>query len=102
MTIKAPETPVVPLNTAVAPTTTPTPEQEALSQPLDLLAIVLMVILCLSWGLNQVAVKLAIPDVPPVIQATIRALGATALLTIWMLVRGCRSISATAPSSPAC
>ncbi len=87
MTTQAPETPVVPLNTAVAPTETPTPEQEALSHPLSLLAIVLMVILCLSWGLNQVAVKLALPDVPPVIQATIRAVGATLLLAIWMWVR---------------
>jgi drug/metabolite transporter (DMT)-like permease len=87
MTTKAPETPIVPLNTAVAPTQTPTREQEALSHPLDLLAIVLMVILCLSWGLNQVAVKLALSDVPPVTQATIRAVGATLLLGIWMLWR---------------
>ena len=60
----------------------------AIPGPLDLLAIVLMVILCLSWGLNQVAVKLALPDVPPVIQATIRAAGATVLLAIWMRLRG--------------
>jgi drug/metabolite transporter (DMT)-like permease len=58
--------------------------------PLDLLAIMLTVILCLSWGLNQVAVKLALPDVPPVMQATIRAAGATILLGIWMLARGVR------------
>ena len=45
-------------------------------------------ILCLSWGLNQVAVKLALPDVPPVIQVTVRAAGATLLLAIWMLARG--------------
>jgi len=56
--------------------------------PLDLLAIVLTVVLCLSWGLNQVAVKLALPDVAPVIQVTIRAAGATLLLSIWMFVRG--------------
>jgi drug/metabolite transporter (DMT)-like permease len=56
--------------------------------PLDLLAIVLTIILCLSWGLNQVAVKLALPDVPPVMQVTIRAAGATLLLAIWMWARG--------------
>lgn len=58
------------------------------SEPLDLLAIALMLVLCLSWGLNQVAVKLALVDVPPVIQATIRAAGATVLLMIWMWMRG--------------
>jgi len=56
--------------------------------PLDLLAIVATIILCLSWGLNQVAVKLALPDVPPAIQLTIRAVGATLMLAIWMYVRG--------------
>jgi drug/metabolite transporter (DMT)-like permease len=66
--------------------TGPTPD--ANTGPLDLLAIMLTVILCLSWGLNQVAVKLALPDVPPVMQVTIRAAGATLLLAIWMLARG--------------
>jgi drug/metabolite transporter (DMT)-like permease len=64
----------------------PTPDTNA--GPLDLLAIVLTVILCLSWGLNQVAVKLALPDVPPVMQVTIRAAGATLMLAIWMWARG--------------
>ncbi len=63
----------------------PTPDAAG---PLDLLAISLTVILCLSWGLNQVAVKLALPDVPPVMQVTIRAIGATLMLAIWMLARG--------------
>jgi drug/metabolite transporter (DMT)-like permease len=62
--------------------------QDSSGGPLDLLAIVLTVILCLSWGLNQVAVKLALPDVPPVMQVTIRAAGATLLLAIWMWARG--------------
>jgi drug/metabolite transporter (DMT)-like permease len=67
---------------------TPTSTSDASTGPLDLLAIMLTVILCLSWGLNQVAVKLALHDVPPVIQATIRAAGATLLLAIWMWFRG--------------
>jgi drug/metabolite transporter (DMT)-like permease len=29
--------------------------------------------LCLSWGFNQIAVKLALPDVPPMLQAMIRS-----------------------------
>ena len=72
------------LNTPVEVAAAPQPAPDASTGPLDLLAITLMVILCLSWGLNQVAVKLALPDVPPVIQATIRAAGATLLLAIWM------------------
>ncbi|HZO47423.1 MAG TPA: DMT family transporter, partial [Xanthobacteraceae bacterium] len=76
------ETPV-----QVEAATGPTPDA-ANTGPLDLLAIVLTVVLCLSWGLNQVAVKLALPDVPPVMQVTIRAAGATLLLAIWMLARG--------------
>ena len=36
-------------------------------------AIALMLMLCLSWGFNQIAVKLALPDVPPMMQALIRS-----------------------------
>ena len=35
-----------------------------------------MLMLCLSWGFNQIAVKLALPDVPPMLQAMIRSAGA--------------------------
>lgn len=87
MSVNPPDTPSV-LDTPVEVVAAPGPTPGAPTDPLDLLAITLTVILCLSWGLNQVAVKLALPDVPPVIQATIRAAGATLLLTIWMLVRG--------------
>jgi drug/metabolite transporter (DMT)-like permease len=66
------------------------PATDANAGPLDLAAIILTVILCLSWGLNQVAVKLALPDVPPVMQVTIRAAGATLLLVIWMWARDVR------------
>ena len=46
-------------------------------------AIALMLMLCLSWGFNQIAVKLALPDVPPMLQALIRSVGALpVLLTI--------------------
>jgi drug/metabolite transporter (DMT)-like permease len=77
-----------PLDTPVEVAAAPGAEADAAQGPLDLLAITLTVVLCLSWGLNQVAVKLALPDVPPVIQATIRAVGATALLAGWMWLRG--------------
>ena len=39
-------------------------------------AIALVLMLCLSWGFNQIAVKLALPDVPPMMQALIRSAGA--------------------------
>lgn len=76
------------LNTPVEVASEPGATPGASTGPLDLFAITLTVILCLSWGLNQVAIKLALPDVPPVMQATIRAGGATLLLTIWMWARG--------------
>ena len=45
-------------------------------RPLDPLAAVAMVVLCASWGLNQVAIKLALPEIPPFTQAALRSLGA--------------------------
>ncbi len=30
-------------------------------------AIALMLMLCVSWGFNQIAVKLALPDIPPLL-----------------------------------
>jgi drug/metabolite transporter (DMT)-like permease len=87
MSTQSPDTPSTldtPVVVGVAPGASPDPA----TGPLDLLAITLTVVLCLSWGLNQVAVKLALHDVPPVMQATIRAAGATILLAIWMLARG--------------
>ena len=43
-------------------------------------AIALMLMLCLSWGFNQIAVKLVLPDVPPMLQALTRSLGALPVL----------------------
>jgi drug/metabolite transporter (DMT)-like permease len=43
-------------------------------------AIALVMMLCLSWGFNQVAVKLVLPDVPPMLQALARSLGALPVL----------------------
>jgi drug/metabolite transporter (DMT)-like permease len=45
-------------------------------RPLGAGAIALMLMLCVSWGFNQIAVKLALPDIPPLLQATIRSAGA--------------------------
>ena len=43
------------------------------SRPLDAAAAALAVVLCLSWGFNQVAIKLALPEIPPLIQAAFRS-----------------------------
>ena len=51
-------------------------------------AIALMLILCLSWGFNQVAVKLALPDIPPLMQGTLRSIGALPVLLLIARVRG--------------
>jgi drug/metabolite transporter (DMT)-like permease len=45
-------------------------------------------VLCLSWGFNQVAAKLAIHDIPPMIQAAIRSLGAALIVAAWCRLRG--------------
>jgi drug/metabolite transporter (DMT)-like permease len=44
--------------------------------------------LCLSWGFNQIAVKLALPDIPPMLQATIRSAGALPVLLLIARLRG--------------
>jgi drug/metabolite transporter (DMT)-like permease len=58
------------------------------SRPLDPLAAAIVVVLCLSWGFNQVSVKFAIHDIPPLIQATVRSLGATLIVAAWATARG--------------
>ena len=51
-------------------------------------AIALMLMLCLSWGFNQVAVKLVLPDVPPMLQALARSIGALPVLLVIGWIRG--------------
>ncbi|MFL6813066.1 MAG: DMT family transporter, partial [Bradyrhizobium sp.] len=51
-------------------------------------AIALMLMLCLSWGFNQIAVKLALPDVPPMLQALIRSAGALPVMLFAGWLRG--------------
>ena len=49
-----------------------------------------MLMLCLSWGFNQIAVKLVLPDVPPMLQALIRSVGALPVLLMIARLRGVR------------
>ena len=57
-------------------------------RPLTAGAIGLMLMLCLSWGFNQIAVKLALPDIPPFLQAFIRSCGAIVVLLLIAWIRG--------------
>jgi drug/metabolite transporter (DMT)-like permease len=56
-------------------------------RPLSPGAVALMLLLCLSWGFNQIAVKLALPDMPAMMQATFRSVGALPVLLIVGLLR---------------
>lgn len=58
------------------------------SRPLDALAITIAVGLCLTWGFNQVAVKLAIHDIPPLIQAAVRSVIAAVCVAGYAGMRG--------------
>jgi drug/metabolite transporter (DMT)-like permease len=58
------------------------------ARPLDAIGAALTVVLCLSWGFNQVAVKLALPDIPPLIQAAMRSAAAGLLVAAWSHLRG--------------
>ncbi len=44
--------------------------------------------LCLSWGFNNVAIKLAIHDIPPLTQSAARSAIAAVLVGLWTQMRG--------------
>ena len=58
------------------------------SRPLDALAIAVTIGLCVSWGFNNVAIKVAIHDIPPLIQSSTRSLLAAILVGAWCRFRG--------------
>jgi len=64
------------------------PASHHVTRPLDAVAAAIVVVLCLSWGFNQVAAKLAIHDIPPMIQAAIRSFGAALIVAAWAKARG--------------
>jgi drug/metabolite transporter (DMT)-like permease len=55
---------------------------------LDTLAVVLLVGCCAIWGLGQVAAKVSLTEIPPLMQAAVRSVGALALLALWSAWRG--------------
>jgi drug/metabolite transporter (DMT)-like permease len=50
------------------------------ARSLDRLAVSLMLMCCLSWGVQQVLAKLALVEVPPISQAAIRSLGGAVII----------------------
>jgi drug/metabolite transporter (DMT)-like permease len=64
------------------------PAYTSTTRPLDALAASIVVVLCLSWGFNQVATKLAIHDIPPLTQAAVRSIVAALLISAWCRLRG--------------
>lgn len=54
---------------------------------LDGLAIGALLILCLSWSGQQVAIKLIAADISPVMQCAIRSIGATIIVGLWAIYR---------------
>src|SRR5580692_8228111 len=63
-------------------------------RPLSPGAVALMLMLCLSWGFNQIAVKLALPDIPPMLQGTIRSAAALPVLLLIARFRGVKMFAA--------
>ncbi|MDP1533997.1 MAG: DMT family transporter, partial [Rubrivivax sp.] len=59
-------------------------------EQLDALAVTLLLLCSALWGLNQVATKVALAEIPPLLQASARSLGAAALLMLWARWRGLR------------
>jgi drug/metabolite transporter (DMT)-like permease len=55
---------------------------------LDAVAIGALVGCCLLWGLNQVAAKAAMPEIPPLWQAASRSVGGALLVALWARLRG--------------
>lgn len=64
------------------------PVSSAATRPLGPGAIAIIIVLCVSWAFNQIAVKLALPEIPPMLQATLRSAGALPVLLIIGRARG--------------
>ncbi|HEY0328252.1 MAG TPA: DMT family transporter [Rhodopseudomonas sp.] len=58
------------------------------ARPLSLSAIALVLLCCLSWGFNQIAVKLVLPEIPPFLQAALRSVGALIVIGLIARARG--------------
>lgn len=55
---------------------------------LDAVAVSCLLLCCALWGLNHVATKVALAEVPPLMQASARSIGAALLVALWARARG--------------
>jgi len=60
---------------------------------LDGLAVVALLGCCAVWGLGQVASKTTLVEVPPLMQAAVRSIGAAVLVALWAHWRGIRLLA---------
>ncbi|MBI9087348.1 MAG: DMT family transporter [Desulfobacterales bacterium] len=63
---------------------TPRPDRHRV----DAAAMIILVVLCASWGLQQVTIKVANQGIPPLLQAGLRSIGSAVLIWLWMVVCG--------------
>ena len=57
------------------------------NQTVDFAAMAILLMLCASWGLQQVVIKVTNQGISPILQCAMRSVGATILILIWMEVR---------------
>lgn len=57
---------------------------------IDTLAVVVLLVCCVAWGLHQVAIKEALRAIPPLMQAGLRSALSALILLGYALVRGVR------------
>ncbi|MBK9686008.1 MAG: DMT family transporter [Betaproteobacteria bacterium] len=68
--------------------TAPPPAGRERKDHVDGLAVALLLGCCAIWGLGQVAAKVTLSEIPPLMQAAARSLGAALLLVLWSRSRG--------------
>ncbi|HMY98565.1 MAG TPA: DMT family transporter [Burkholderiaceae bacterium] len=83
-----PATPADPLRSSSTPAANP--GAPLLHPHLDARAVLTLLLCCALWGLNQVAIKAVLPEVPSLVQFTLRSVLAFALVLGWMHWRGIR------------
>ncbi len=64
-----------------------TPAARTRRTQLDTLAITLLLMCCAFWGFQQILIKFAVTEIPPLWQAALRFWGATGLLCLWCRAR---------------
>lgn len=58
------------------------------NRPLDLAGMLLLTFCCMTWGVNQVAFKIANEGISPIFQAALRSAIVSAMLIAWAWSRG--------------